>query len=184
MQHKIILILLFIALLAAPALAETADQFTITTEYESPTFYTIDFGEGNTPAIFNYSINSSQTLVANQSWLLLGSNDRDTIATLDSRINESFTTDIAKNFSVTAPDNYRFYYLVLTAGFYNTTTHLILTTYTPTSAATATWEPVIAPIGVQTVAEKTGWDAWIENNQTGIMILIICILVLMVWKRL
>ena len=180
MKKKILSIILILAFCVGivPVLADT-DILYITTAYTSPTHYTIDYG---TPAyLFNYSINSSTTLLANQSWLLLGSNNQSTIDTLDQQTSIAFTADIEQIFTVASPGSYRFYYLVLEDGFYNPATILTLTLYTTgTAPPPIIHVPVINPSASEIVAPKTGIDIWITDNLTyiigGLALLVIVLL--------
>lgn len=127
-MKRLVLLLILVALLVVPVMADT-DQLIINTIYNSPTDYQIDYGVNATASIYNYSISSSTNLVANQTWKLLASNNQSTIATKDIRINISFVAGTAQNFSIAAPDYYRYYYLVCEDGFYDSSTVLTLTLY-------------------------------------------------------
>ena len=121
MRRWILAILILLAL--SPIVSATSDNFTLRTLF-SPTNYLIDYGEDNTAYVNIYWINSSKTLIANQSWYLLGSNDQTTIYELDHQTNKAFTADVGQSFITTSPGYYRYYYLTLDTGFYDTTDEL------------------------------------------------------------
>jgi hypothetical protein len=78
MDKKYIFLILCLGLLVLPTMADV-DSFHITTLYGSPTHYIIDYGTDTTAAVNVYTMESSTALVANNTWLLLGSNDKTTI---------------------------------------------------------------------------------------------------------
>lgn len=169
MKHLLLLPVL-IAMLVMPVLAD-ADQLTINTIYNSPTNYQIDYGANTTAYLYNYSIESSIDLVANQTWLLLASNNQSTIVTLDAQVNISFTAGVAQNFSVATPDYYRFYYLVFVDGFYDSSTVLTLTLYsTPYGVSPP---PVAAVVGIPmlpAVHKELPPYQWVSDNIVWIVI--------------
>ena len=170
-----------------PAMANI-DTFTIRTVYGSPTDYTINYGEYVTANVYNYSINSSVTLAANQSWLLLGSNTNNVIDTLDTRTSIGFAADTLQNFTVTTPNNYRYYYLVFQTGFYDPSTVLTLKLYettitTPSPYVTITAIPV-AGIPILPAAKKELPPyQWVSDNLIWIVIALLVIVGWLVMRR-
>lgn len=182
---KRLLLLVLIAMLAAPAMADI-DQLTISTVYGSPTDYQIDYGVNTTAYLYNYSISSSTNLVANNTWLLLASNNASTIATLDTRTNISFVAGAAQNFSIATPAYYRFYYLVFENGFYDSSTVLTLTLYSNThtiGVAPAGALPTSIPMLPAVHTEPPPYN-WVSANIVWIVIALIVVVGLIVIRRL
>lgn len=134
---KRLIVLLALMLLIVPVMADV-DSFHITTLYGSPTHYVIDYGQDTTAAVNVYTVNSSTALIANNTWLLLGSNDKTTITELDEQISVVFVADVGQNFAVATPAHYRYYYLIMETGFYNPATVVNLTLYSAVNSTAST----------------------------------------------
>lgn len=183
-SRNLLLLLILIAMFIMPALADV-DQFTINTLYSSPTDYQIDYGINTTAYLWNYSIESSTNLAANQTWLLLASNNQSTIATLDTQTNISFVTTVPQNFSIATPDYYRYYYLVFENGFYDSSTVLTLTLYSnthtiglPAGAAAPTSIPMLPAVHKEPPPYQ-----WVSDNIVWVVIALLVIVGLIVIRR-
>jgi hypothetical protein len=172
--------LICVALLIVPAFAEV-DTFTINTLY-SPTYYTIDYGINTTAEVYNYSIESSTNLAtANQSWLLLGSNNATTIDILDTQTTLAFAATVLQNFTVAAPDYYRYYYLVLQDGFYDPASVLTLKLYSTVHTIASPSVPVVTTIPMLPAGHhEAPWYQWVADNITWIVIVLLIVVGLMV----
>lgn len=184
---KWLLVSICFLMLISPVLAGS-DTFTIETLYGSPTHYTIDYGQYETANVYNYYINSTTTLVANQSWLLLGSNNFEAISELDTRTGIAFTADLLQNFTVTTPDNYRYYYLVMLGGFYDPTTVLTLdlfaTKITTPSPYVTTSPPAPYSIPMFPAAKKDSAPVqFVQDWMVWIIIILLVIVGYVVIKR-
>ena len=136
-MKRILFVLIIAAALIVPVLAGT-DTFHINTVYTSPTNYVIDYGADTTGEVNVYTVESTTALVGNNTWLLLGSNDKETITELDEQVSITFVANTAQTFTVATPAHYRFYYLVLETGFYNTATALNVTLYSAENSTATT----------------------------------------------
>jgi hypothetical protein len=143
-MKRLVIVLVLVVMLVVPVMADV-DSFYITTLYGSPTHYIIDYGTDTTAESTVYTIESSTALIANNTWLLLGSNDATTITELDEQISVAFAAGVGQDFSITTPAHYRYYYLILETGFYNPASVLNLTLYSGvnSTAAATTSGPMV-----------------------------------------
>ena len=182
-MRRLPFLLVLIAMLIVPALADV-DTFTINTLY-SPTYYTIDYGINTTASVYNYSIESSTNLAtANQTWLLLGSNNSTTIDTLDSQTTITFVTTVLQNFTVATPDYYRYYYLVLQDGFYDPSTVLTLKFYSTVHTISSPSISVVTQIPMLPAGHhEAPWYQWVSDNIVWVVIALLVIVGLLLLRR-
>jgi hypothetical protein len=91
----------------------------------------------------NLTIESNQNVV-NGSWVLMGTNDQELFAPLDTRRYVSFSAGVMQQFNFSNTDPYRWYYLYLTDGFNPGSTLTVHFNYSlPVQTPTAqTWTPM------------------------------------------
>jgi hypothetical protein len=187
-MKRFLIIFVFSYLLFISSVSADVDTFTINTAYGSPTYYTIDYGQYTTANVYNYSIESSTDLAANQSWLLLGSTNNDVVDTLDTQNLIGFNTAILQNFTVSSPGDYRYYYLVMTGGFGNTTTTLVLKFYSttinmPSPYMTATPIPVIGIPMLPAASSKSVPVQWIDDRLAVVVIVLVAAVAWLIIRR-
>jgi hypothetical protein len=186
-KKLLLLVSVAMLLIISPAVADI-DTFTIHTVYGSPTDYTIDYGQYTTANVYNYSIESSVVLAANQSWLLLGSNNNNVIDTLDTMSGVGFTAAVIRNFTVSTPGNYRYYYLVLNTGFYDPSTTLTLKLYSTTISTmspyvTTTTEPAPRIPMLPAAKKESPPYQFVSDNLIWVVIVLVVIVGLLVMRR-
>lgn len=176
-------------LLISPAMAGD-DQFNITTTLASPAWYLVDYGQGTTAYLYNYSFATSVNYAtANQTWQILGSNATSSSTVLDTQTGDTFTAGIAQNFSITAPSYYRYYYIYLQDGFTDRASTLTAHLYTlegdtPTPYATVTPSPPapgipMLPAGKHEIAPVQ----WISDNLLWVVVGLVVVVGLIISQR-